>query len=1344
MGSTKNKPKPVPQKKVQMKIDIVDVKSPFEPAIAMHRREIHAVNSLKDKLIARGSSKVLLGLDKVSFTDDNDFDDNDIRTNLNTETTVHSYEADVRGGLAPSSAGGYNSDDGMETNAPSSAREQMATFNDYNNSYNSNRNVSSGASVGGGSVGSQSTLHSRHQTTSAIEAAKTRTPNIKKDVHLNTDALRKAATHEMLPHGASGRYGSGIHHDDDLHAHSTANEFKDRGHVTFHPDPTDYASQLLYSHGSIMTNSHLTGFDHAHDDTIGMNGVRKIYTSELDSRHETTGRRVGRSVKHMPHIDDDNNNSNVTNGNNDSLYDPDPFKLADISGITAAAAAGLPVKEQLRSAGALGGGLDVKATISDLKGRHDQVAYHGYNPGGDTQAAVIRDGSLGSDHVHKGAVHVSLTMEQKKSILNYKEKGLSKSSYQLLERKKSGGMSAEVRKYNTVLEYEAAKESPSFKGPNTITASSSSPSSPSSPLHLGTSPIQITHGSSSSSSSRQSIVDPRAVHPANEIDSTGLSFAAETAHQLRLDTTMNPPLDHFKNNALQNAANPNAKSEIEKPYRQILSSAGRGMTGGSVDQGKGFHEIRHDLKPQGHVDKSPHLPGLPNINSSPNKIGSMHSMPTTSPSPSTVMSKSPNSTLSLSRSPSPKKYASAADVLQGLTADIDNSTHTQMPHVKEHKPGELGEDDFTYAATAQALADEESDKGLIDTGYSMNPYGSYRRDNNNLMNKLGFKKKSSIELKSAPVHRHSHALHSNISSNDEFAIAMKASDDKKKSGLLGSIGGAFFGAAQNKIEYRAGDKIVRKGTIAFKETNTLVSKIMPTLPKSMNSIESHLHGSNLGAMGESGKEKPLIDADGHYSAKVNPEKEFAHVSAKPWRSFFGGTMVTPYPKGKLTGQLGMPASPWNQKKDDSILKLAEQLKLTDPNLSMKERLESQGGKWEDMADGDHLDAEDHTMNSIIHDDTEDVLHVAHSSWKLSQKPKEEKKTVLGGLGKVFGLKKKERTAADMEDDSWAEFERKKSEQSNVSMNNNSINDGNSVGGNSTSGHDNKSIGSNLSGLPNLTVDINAANNSKDNNTSKNDNNNAMIMTNSEEEVAMTTSAKLDKLFRQAVAPRSPSGANELDEFGIPMVRTYSSLPGGSPTSRGGASFRSNLNDIDEDTNINTMNNGNGNTTAINHVDATFASFATKGATSFAERDMSSTTHHHKAKSGYRGGAGWIEENEAKRAMRSNGGVAGGLTRKASMEYASTIRDVAGEDALDQLPREADPEYFQKKTARDRLRSRLLQRYTQGNGMKKAMDTTLDLRPDHDRLNDGFMKPIDRQAEAIIGVYQSDLNTEWGR
>jgi hypothetical protein len=43
-------------------VALLDIKSPFEPVIMLHKREQSAVNALKDKLKGRGNSKILVGL----------------------------------------------------------------------------------------------------------------------------------------------------------------------------------------------------------------------------------------------------------------------------------------------------------------------------------------------------------------------------------------------------------------------------------------------------------------------------------------------------------------------------------------------------------------------------------------------------------------------------------------------------------------------------------------------------------------------------------------------------------------------------------------------------------------------------------------------------------------------------------------------------------------------------------------------------------------------------------------------------------------------------------------------------------------------------------------------------------------------------------------------------------------------------------------------------------------------------------------------------------------------------------------------------------------------------------
>jgi hypothetical protein len=86
------------------------------------------------------------------------------------------------------------------------------------------------------------------------------------DINLKATSLRKSNVNEVLPTGASGRYGGGVHHHDDKVAATTQKQFAAQGHVSnLHPDPLDYADQLLLSHGSIMANSDLSRFDHKPD-----------------------------------------------------------------------------------------------------------------------------------------------------------------------------------------------------------------------------------------------------------------------------------------------------------------------------------------------------------------------------------------------------------------------------------------------------------------------------------------------------------------------------------------------------------------------------------------------------------------------------------------------------------------------------------------------------------------------------------------------------------------------------------------------------------------------------------------------------------------------------------------------------------------------------------------------------------------------------------------------------------------------------------------------------------------------------------------------------------------------
>jgi len=119
---------------------------------------------------------------------------------------------------------------------------------------------SSSSSGGGGS-------HAKPADVSAAGVG-ARSPYRTEDMNINlkSASLRKSNVNEVLPTGASGRYGGGVHHDDDKVTATTQLQFASQGHVSnLHPDPLDYADQLLLSHGSIMANSDLSRFDHKPD-----------------------------------------------------------------------------------------------------------------------------------------------------------------------------------------------------------------------------------------------------------------------------------------------------------------------------------------------------------------------------------------------------------------------------------------------------------------------------------------------------------------------------------------------------------------------------------------------------------------------------------------------------------------------------------------------------------------------------------------------------------------------------------------------------------------------------------------------------------------------------------------------------------------------------------------------------------------------------------------------------------------------------------------------------------------------------------------------------------------------
>jgi hypothetical protein len=126
------------------------------------------------------------------------------------------------------------------------------------------------------------------------------------------------------------------------------------------------------------------------------------------------------------------------------------------------------------------------------------------------------------------------------------------------------------------------------------------------------------------------------------------------------------------------------------------------------------------------------------------------------------------------------------------------------------------------------------------------------------------------------------------------------------------------------------------------------------------------------------------------------KSDFMHESSFSMRSFFGGTMVTPFPSGRLSGMLGMPSSPWTPE-PENITKLGDKMDVgpAGHNKDAKQH------------DDDDMDAHDATMNKIIHDDSgvEDPLLVTHMTWKDEQKPPDDKT----GFFNLFGGKKEKLT-----------------------------------------------------------------------------------------------------------------------------------------------------------------------------------------------------------------------------------------------------------------------------------------------------------------------------------------------
>jgi hypothetical protein len=298
-------------------------------------------------------------------------------------------------------------------------------------------------------------------------------------------------------------------------------------------------------------------------------------------------------------------------------------------------------------------------------------------------------------------------------------------------------------------------------------------------------------------------------------------------------------------------------------------------------------------------------------------------------------------------------------------------------------------DTMHYPLTQALHAEEGSGDGNIDTGYSLNPHGSYRREQKSLIARLTGKtnkqkERTHKELRKNPVHR----TGTERSVNNEFANLKEKEDEaNKKKSWFGS-----FTAGKKKNELKPGEMIKKQSFLNIDPSNPLGGRLMPELPSSMKHLEDHEHSHPYGNMGEAGEEpinfdkfgkaipralksagsmrdnkhgsqrslsdnkkdditggmtsstrsmssllnsndntntneepsppshktalKPIDGNHGHYTASRNPEDDFAHVSGHQWRSFFGGTMATPFASGRLSGMLGMPTSPWARKQEN--------------------------------------------------------------------------------------------------------------------------------------------------------------------------------------------------------------------------------------------------------------------------------------------------------------------------------------------------------------------------------------------------------------------------------------------
>ena len=545
-----------------------------------------------------------------------------------------------------------------------------------------------------------------------------------------------------------------------------------------------------------------------------------------------------------------------------------------------------------------------------------------------------------------------------------------------------------------------------------------------------------------------------------------------------------------------------------------------------------------------------------------------------------------------------------------------------------------------------------------------------------------------------------------------------------------SLGAAISSGKNSVPPAIAGPAPLRKTAshLTLDERNTMKAKLIPELPASMQAVEQAEHAAPYGRMGEGGGEAPIFTEDGvtrrplthqdsHYNAKYDSHADFRHEAGISMRSFFGGTMTTPFGSGRLTGLLGMPSSPWDFNKKKNITKLGEQHGFgpTGPQDDGARGHDSSKPKHDD----DELDAQDHDLNRLYDakdPGVEDPLLVTHMSWKETQKPEEEENSFFN----LFGKKKKESLTERKEREG-------KERMSSMRLDGASPPTGHSgdpregerafgassgLGGRTASGgvlgipagsssgegdgDDNGSIGggSIVGELPSLTINTQLGNS-------------YAVLQHPQDQ---NPEQRLDRLFADAV---DVNAEDSVDEYGIRMVHNYSTAP--TPKSEWGGTI------------------GN--------------SFKNPGQ-SFGTKDLSVHEHPYEPKKGYRGGATWVDANEKKRAERkllAEGGSVGSLQKKKSIEYASAAVTAA---ELDALPREVGTMYFQKKTARDRLRTRLMSRYggEAAEGVAHQLgehDHTSTLRPSKDRMEEGFIRPIDRQAEAIMGVYQSDLEHSWG-